>query len=477
MKEWKQIAFGMIAAALCAICAAPLRAQEEGEKPKPAARVLLPFPDLNGDQQDSDQSDQTMEPDHGPMTGVQSPTLGTSELRHSYWVPGIEYGNIARSRPVDLTSNSEWTTTNFASGNLSLLEAWSHNMLAANYSGGGSFSTDGKQGNSQYQQLASAFEIDRRRWQALFVDQFSYLPISAFGFGGTTGLSFPGITDTLAVSLPGLQDVFVPGQTILSVSGPRYSNASAAQLTYAVSPRGSLTIAGVHGLLRFVNSGNVNSDTEIFNGGYNYAITRKDTLGIVYRLTAFHYPGNPQALGDHVVQAMYARRITGHLALNLGGGPEVSSFRIPVNGSKRNVSGSGTGSLVYAFRMSTLKLNFAHGASSGSGVFTGSRMDLVSADWSRHLNRVWSGSLSLGYAKNRQILAITGLTSPSYTSWVPGAGLSRPFGRMANFYLGYQAQIQTSNLPLCGTPNCGMNYTTHQIQMSFQWHLAPQVLR
>jgi len=110
-------------------------------------------------------------------------------------------------------------------------------------------------------------------------------------------------------------------------------------------------------------------------------------------------------------------------------------------------------------------------------VFSGASTDQVSAYWSRPLTRVWSGALNFGYAKNRQIVPVTGATSPSYDTWIPGAGLTRPFGRTTNLSLGYQAQIQNSNVALCGTANCGKNNTTHQILLSVQWHAAPQVLR
>jgi hypothetical protein len=478
MKVRKKVACGIIAAMAAALYAGPVRAQQQGdEKPKPAARVLLPLPDLNGDQQDTDQGAQAMEPDHGPIGGIQNATLGTSQLKHSYWVPGVQYSNTVQSSSLSSSRNSGWNVANYVSGNLSLLEAWSHNLLSANYSGGGFFSSDQIQGNGQYHQLASAFEIDQRRWQLLFVDQFSYLPQSSLGFGGTTGLAFPGITGNLAVPLPGLQNVFVPGQSILVASGPRYSNASAAQWTYEVNPRGSFTVAGVHGLMRFTNSGNTNSDTEIFNIGYNYAITRKDYLGVIYRFSAFHFPGDPQALGDHVTQLVYARRITGRLALNLAGGPEVTRFRVPVDGKKQTVLGSGTASLAYAFPKATVQLNYSRGVSGGSGVFSGALTDQISANWSRPLTRTWNGSLSFGYARNTEIVAIPGLTSPNFNTWVPAAGLTRPLGRNASLSFGYQAQIQTSNVSLCGGSNCGTNLTTHQILLSVQWHAAPQVLR
>lgn len=478
MRAWTRIIVCVIAIS-ASLCSAPLRAQQDNaDKPKPAARVLLPLPDLSGDQQDSDQSDQTMQPDHGPVGGVQNPTLGTSELRHSYWVPGIQYGNATQSAPPNAGASAlGWSATNFVSGNLSMVEAWAHDQFAMNYSGGGSFSQDETQGNSQYHQLASAFEMDQRRWQLLFIDQFSYLPQSSFGFGGATALAFPGITGTLAVPLPTLQNMFVPGQSIISTSGSRYSNAGAAQLTYATSRRGAITVAGVHGLLHFINSGNINSDNEILNVAYNYAITRKDYIGVIYRFNAFHYAGNPQALGDHSYLAGYGRRITGRLALNLAGGPEMTYFRVPVNGSNQKISGSGTASMSYAFRLSSVKLNYSHGVSSGSGLFSGANTDLVSASWSRPLIHLWNGTLSLGYSRNKQVVDVKGLSSPSYSSWLPTAGISRPVGSNASFSIGYQAQIQTATVLLCGTPNCGTTYMTHQIQLSLLWHASPLVLR
>ena len=473
-----RIVVGMIAVAAAALCGRPLRAQQEGEeKPKPAARVLLPLPDLSGDQQDSDQGNQTLQPDHGPVTGVQNATLGTSQLRHSYWVTGLQYSNTAQTNSVSSTQTSGWTTTNYASGNLSMLEAWSHSLLGVNYSGGGFFSSDSAQGNGQFHQLSSAWELDHRRWQALFLEQFSYLPQTSFGFGGTSGLAVPGITGALAVPLPGLQQVFVPGQSVLSAIGPRRSSASAAQLTYAVSRRGVITVAGVYGLLRFSNPGNINNDSEILSVGYNYAITRKDFLGVIYRFTAYHYPGDPQALGDHVAQLMYGRRITGRLALNLAGGPDLTRFRLPVNGTKQSISGGGVASLSYAFSKSSIRLSYSHGIGSGSGVFSGSSTDELTAAWSRPLSRAWNSTLNVGYARNSTIVTIKGLSSPSYGSWLTGAGLQRPLGGTARLSFGYQAQIQTSSGILCTSGACQTTDVTHQIQMSFQWNAPPQVIR
>lgn len=480
MRSWKKCLIGV--GFLAGMFLSPLenyaQDQQSDAPPKPAARVLLPLPDLSGEQQDADQEKQALRPDRGPISGVQDPTLGTPEVRHSYWISGIRYSNIVRSNSLYSTTNSERNTTSYVSGDLSALEGWSHSLLSLNYSGGGFTSSDQAQGSGQYHQFGAVYEIDQRRWQALLVDQFSYLPESQFGFGGAAGLAYVGITGTLAVSLPGLQNQFLPGQTILTATGRRYSNASAAQLTYEVSRRGSITVAGVLGLLRFTNSGNIDNTTDILNAGYNYAITRKSTVGLSYRFSEYHFPGAPQALGDHIAQFVYGRRITGKLALNLACGPEVTTFRVAINGSARRASGLGSGgSLTYAFRQGSVALSYSHGVSNGSGVFPGARSDLAEATWSRQLTRVWKGILNFGYAKNNQIVAASGLTSPRFDTWLAGAGWSRPLGRTRDLSLGYQARMQAANVVSCAGPNCGSNFTLHEVSLSFQWRTGPQVLR
>jgi hypothetical protein len=478
MKDWQKFALGIVWVTAACLCASPLLAQQESEeKPKPAAREYPPLPDIRDNQQDSDQGTQTIQPDNKPLSGVETPTLGTPEMRHSYWVPGIEYSNTVMSSSLNPAANSGWHTSSFVTGDVSLLEAWSHSLLSVNYSGGGYFSTDAIQGNGQNHQLAAAYEIDQRRWQMLFVDQFSYLPQSSFGFGGTSGLGVPGIMGTLAVPLAGLQSTFVPSQTILTTNGPRYSDASAVQLSYALSPRSSITLAGVYDILRFIDAGNVNSDSGILNVGYNYAVTRKDTVGLAYIFSSYHYTGLPQAIGDHVAQFQYGRKITGKLALKLAGGPEVTTFRVAIGGSTQKIAGSGSATLAYAFARNSVALSYAHGVSGGSGVFTGSDSDQANATWSRQLTRVWNGKVNFGYAKNRQILSLSGTTSPSYGTWLAGAGLSRPLGRTANFSLAYQAQIQNASVAICSNPTCGKNYTVNQIFVTFQWHTRPLVLR
>ncbi|HEV3209964.1 MAG TPA: hypothetical protein VGY91_06835, partial [Chthoniobacterales bacterium] len=228
-----------------ALCTTNARAQDDPQeptdtKPKPAG-TSFPTIDPGSAQDDSQNNTNGLQPDTTPLTGVQNATLGSPEVRHSYWVPGVQYAGAIQSSGFGTSNSSGWNMTNYLIGNLSLLKAWSRSQLAVNYSGGGSFSTDSAVGNGAYQQLALAQTFQWNRWAMQILDQFSYLPQSGFGFGGGTNLGVPGVGGSIGPTIPGLGASYVPNQSIYAGFGPQYSNATALQVTYATSPRGSIT--------------------------------------------------------------------------------------------------------------------------------------------------------------------------------------------------------------------------------------------
>jgi len=239
-----------------------------------------------------------------------------------------------------------------------------------------------------------------------------------------------------------------------------------------------VTLSGSYGILRFVQAGNIDTNDSIFSAGYNYALSQKDTIGLLYRFSGYRYIGDPQAINDHVAQLAYGRKIAGRLALQLFGGPEVTTFRVPLGNSTNRISGSGGGNLTYASSRSSLSLTYNHGVSGGSGQFTGSSADQLQSMINHQLSRAWQGNVSFGFARNTSL----GLSNPSqvsqtYDSWFIGGGLSRPVGRTANFTFGYTAYLQNSRLPVCAAGTCGTSYIQHQISLGFQWHTRPLVLR
>jgi len=450
--------------------------QQSGEPPKPSAKAYGPLG--VDDQQDQQNAPDVYQPDTRPITGFQQPTVGTPIERHSYWVPGVSYYNYIQSNGNILGGGSDWNSTSYLSGNVSLMENWSRSQLMLNYTGGGNFSTDDAVGNGWFQQLGMSQTFNWSRLQLVLLDQFAYLPQSQFGFGAGTGLSTPGVGGSLGGGLTGIGSGFTPGQTIFTATGPRYFNTAGVQATYQLSDRSSVTMGGLYSLLRFSDAGNVESDQYVGNLGYNYQITRNNTIGLQYRYSAFHFLSSPQAIGDHMVQVVFGRKITGRLALTLSGGPEITNFRLaqaPAT-KTRYFAGSGGATLNYLVPKGNLTASYFHGVTAGSGVFLGATTDQVSGSAARRISRVWTGELHAGYARNRNAETAQGVSSTDFDSFFGGVSAARPLGRNAMFTLGYTAYVQRSEVSGC-TSNCSSTLTTNQISVGVSWHARPFVLR
>jgi len=457
-------------------------AQEEPQPPpdsppKPAARTSpIPVVLAGEENQNPNQDPNALQPDFTPLTGLLDATLGLPEIRHSYWVPGLQYGANIQSNSFSQPNSSSWYVDNYLIGNVSLLEAWPRSTLAVNYSGGGYFSTrTGGGGNSNYQQLALSQTYHGDRWLIQISDSFSYLPQTSFGFGGGTNLGAPGVGGSLEPTTPGLGTGYIPNQSIFAGVGPRYSNAAALQATYSLSTRSSVTVSGAYGILHFLDPGNVDSNSITGGVGYNYAMSREDTIGLAYYFSSYHYPDNPQAYGNHVATISYGRKITGRLALRLSGGPQITTFRLPIGGSSRQVGGYINSNLTYGLRDGSISAGYVHSLSGGSGVLIGSTLDQVNLSVSRRLNRVWTGNINFGYAHNGNVTSLALANVPTYNSWFAGGGIARPIGRNLNIAAAYTASIGSSTLQGC-VSSCTTSNTYQTVTVNVQWHTRPFVL-
>ena len=466
---------GLAAVALCTFGAVAVRAQDpqvqvdENGKPKPAAHA--PMID-NGDQEPANSPDQ-LHPDTTPLTGALNPGIGTVEFRHSYFVPGVEVATTAQTG----ASGGGWFDTTYLAANASLVEQWAHSHFALDYSGGGYFSTDSVQGNGAYQELSAGQTFEWRRFRLDMFDQFAYLPTSAFGFGGLSNLGTPGVGGSLSTGLGSLGGGYVPNQTIYSSNGPRYDNSFLTQGTIYVSPRGSITLVGSYGLLRFTQDNGLGNDDFIGSAGYNYQVTRKDTLGVLYRFTAYHFQGEPQAIGDHVFNLAYGRKITGRLGLSLFGGPEITTFRTPIGNKTQQTDVSFGAALNYGFERGGFGVTYSHGTNGGSGILAGASGDTLNASVFRQVTRQWTGRGNFGYARTHAFTA-TSIVGPEFNTYFVGVGLDRPIGRDALLSFGYTAYVQQDNQAACGALCSGSaTGTQHQIAVGFQWHTRPFVIR
>jgi hypothetical protein len=268
-------------------------------------------------------------------------------------------------------------------------------------------------------------------------------------------------------------------QSILTAEGPRYSNSFILQGTYLLTRRQSVTVAGYAGLLNFTQVQNVNSKYYLGSVGYNYALTKEDSIGISYRFGSYHFPGQAQAYGDTAVGVSYQRKVTQRMALQIFAGPEFISYRVPINGQSKQTSAVVNASLTYSFKQGSITASYIHGLSSGSGVLVGGGLDLLTIGGNRRINRLWTASASFGFARNSALNGGVGPTVgfPSYNNYFINVGANRPLGRRMDLALAYTAYIETTGSAAgCTGTACAANYTQHSITMFVNWHARPFVL-
>jgi len=130
MKRWITwiLRSGALVGAVCSAFGAGIAyaqdQQDENTKPKPAAHAPL----IDANEQDTTTDPNALTPDTAPLTGIQSPGLGSVEFRHSYWVPGVQAATTVQNGG----NGGSWFDTTYLAGNLSLSQAWPHSHLALN---------------------------------------------------------------------------------------------------------------------------------------------------------------------------------------------------------------------------------------------------------------------------------------------------------------------------------------------------------
>jgi hypothetical protein len=458
----------------------PQGQQNEEQPATPIPAYHSPLASAAGGDE-SGQEAQPLTPDTTALSGAQVLSLGSPENDHDYWQPHIDVFESVVSNPQESPNQSGWGTWLSLSGGVDLHRTSGESDLTLSYLGGGMISTDTSVGNGVVQQLGVADKFTLRRWTLSFLDEVSYLPGAGFGFGGlgSGGLSTGGSV--------GLGTTFgLPGQTALTGFGQTLENAFTSEADVNLTPRTSLTFVAGYSLLQYSESGLLNSTEANFRGGYNYLLTRKDTIAALYTYSALRYGNFNQSIDVHTIQASYGRRVTGRLAFQIAAGPQISEFRIPIP-TNSGLSGSGTtanssaqldwslnANAQYQWERTGLALSYNHGVSAGAGVLGGSVADIASGSVTREMSRTFSSGVTAGYSRNHG-LAI-GSTTPigqNYDYWFAGASFTHPIGRTLGLTFSYQMQYQNSSNAFCIGATCGTNLMTQTISVGLGWHEKP----
>ena len=464
---------------------APQPSQNQGAQPIPAYRSPMSGTD-NGSADDANGDPQALAPDTRSLAGAEDLSLGAPKIGHRSWAPYLNLSSTLASNPLSSNGGTGWTTWTSFSGGVDLQRISGNSDLALTYLGGDAVSNSGGR-NSILQQLGVSERLAFRRYAVNFLDQALYTPESTFGYAGVGGayLSTGGNL--------GLQAGFTPNQSIVTALGQRISNTSIVEVNAFLTPRSSLTFVGSYGLLHYFDTDLNNNKEASVQAGYNYLLTRKDTIALLYRFDTFRFDHIAQSINDNSVLVSYARRLTGRLAFQISGGPSIAFSQTPIPGSLGSSGGTGGTStattktqqlfwhlnsdLRYQLRRTPIQLSYFHGVSGGSGVLAGAITDNVSFTGSRQLTPALSGSLIVGYSRNHG-LAITpatgSLTSNQvYDYWYTNVNFNRALLRSMILSLGYQVNYQNSNSSFCVTANCGTSYLQHQVFLSLGWHPRP----
>ncbi len=442
--------------------------QDQAQAPIPAYHS--PFASIGGNE---NLGPEDLAPDTQPLAGVETLSLGIPESR-SYWEPSANVTSTAASN--GLGANSGWTTFTNLSGGLALHDTSGRSNLSLSYEGGAVVSDDGGTGNGVTQELGLVENLSWERETLSFFEQASYVPETIFGYAGIGALTLPGGNPVVLPPGLGLNG------TILTARNDQLYDSSLVQIDIKLSPRSSLTLAGGYSLLDYFGPTLLNTNDTIFQAGYNHLLTRKDTIALQYRFSAFRYEGSSQLINDNTVQLSYARRVTGRLAFQVGAGPEFTFFSMPVltgpassgPASSLQLDWSASTSLTYQMERTQLALSYGHGVSGGAGVFTGSVQDTMTGSLSYPFSRTMSAGFATGYARNKA-LAIPGslVVNQAYDYWFGDATLSHSLGRTMNLALSYEVQYQNSNFGFCAGPTCGTGLVIHEISVGLGWHTVP----
>jgi hypothetical protein len=459
--------------------------QNQAAQPIPAYRSPFAL-GTDNDAQDANGGQQTLEPDTHSLVGAQDLSLGAPKTGYSFWTPYFELSSTLDSNGVS-TNGTGWATWATVYGGIDLRRTSSNSSLTVNYLGGGAFSDGTGTGNGVIQELGLGEQLTFRRASIAFLDQFGYLPESSFGFAGIGGAAL-----STGGNL-GLQTGFTPNQSILTSLGQRLSNSSIVEVNTFLTPRSTLTFVGAYGLLYFFDN-NLNDSREASaQAGYNYQLTRKDTIAVFYRFDGFRYDNINQSINDNTVQASYARRVTGRLAFRLAAGPSIAFSEIPISGSSgtstetsstaatgskiRQIFWDASSSLTYQLERAQLQGSYYHGVTGGSGVLAGAQTDNVSGSASRQLTPNLNGVFTIGYSRNEG-LAVTPTSTlassgQTYDYWFGGVNFGRTFGRSTRLQIGYQVNYQTSSAAFCVTTPCSTTFLLHQVFLSLGWNPRP----
>jgi len=250
-----------------------------------------------------------------------------------------------------------------------------------------------------------------------------------------------------------------------------------------LTPRASLTFVGGYSLLHYFGDELANYGGVNFQAGYNYQLTRKDTIAVSYLFNGIRYSNLNQSINANTIQGSYGRRVTGRLAFQIAAGPQFVSSKSPITSSS-TAPGTGTNSITslywslnssvhYQLRRASLSATYSHGVTGGSGVLAGAETDIVSGSVGEQVARTFNIAWNAGYSRNKGFTLGTNSLSQTFGYWFTGVNVTHPIGRSLDVFANYQLQYQDSSTTGCTGTACSTSVIRNQIGFGVNLHKQP----
>jgi hypothetical protein len=458
------------------LCVPAVRGQQPDPHSNPPVQPDLPLPAGDSSDKAPGETPTTPEtestpPDTRPLSGVEFLTLGQMGKRRNFLSTSFNLMAWGDTNPALSSTPSNVELTSTLLGDVALRHIWSHYEFRSEFNGGGILYNGHGEQDTPLADFAIEQRINGRRWNFLLTDRLDYLPGSFFG-------SSPGSVTTqgtLQTGLATLNPVTQPNQSILTTNSSEFTNTAVGEADYLIGRKSSFTASASYGILRSQQPGFVGNNNAFFSLGYNYSPNARNSFALIYTFSLFRFADQSPQLYDHIFQVAYGYRITGRLAFQLSGGPELYTITNAVTtGPGWQYSWAESSALFYDLRKSThLGISYLTYLSGGAGVLTGARTNYVDLTVGQQLSRLWSSSLDTGFARNTPLSETTlpGTTLATFNTWYGTVTLRRPVGRHMTLSFNYSIQGQNSSTTgLCTALICGSIPARHIFGLGFIWH-------
>jgi hypothetical protein len=463
-----------------------------------------------------------------PISAIDQPDLEPHAAPESFLLPGLHFSESVDSNGGNSLGGSSISPVTRGLGSLTLQKLWKDYSVAMDYIGGVAYYDQAGVGLQQLHQFDIDNRINWKRGQLAIRDSFSYLPEGNFGFqayggGGAYNSSLASLGSGMlgGSAFGGQSSSFFGGGGVSVGQVPRITNNALADVVETLSPKSSITVSGGYGFVHFygdltsvtgapANLSFIGSSEETVQFGYDRTLNAKNQIALSYGYQGFNFSTVNTAFHSHVVQAMYGHRISGRMDLTIGAGPQfthisdialvctflgipvpvlpnqcagVGGSLVGVPQSGDHTSLAGRFSLRYRFPKTSVSLSYNRFNTSGSGLFAGTRSDVVSASVQRPLSRVWDIFSDLGYSRNSR-LQIGGSTvnANNFSYIYAGAGLHRQFGRNFKGFVTYQfndvsfdsaCPVPAGSLTSPSTLGCSNRSQRHVGSIGLDWTPRP----